>query len=100
MRYFQSLDIETFTNLLIYHDKEITRICAGWEIEKEETCNIILKHFELLGIYTVHPFAFGEMLRKEIIYQLGHSREIQKKRAEIQKEIAKAREKSRTRGGT
>ena len=99
MHFFQAIDIESFVNLMIYHDKEITRICSGWEIEKEEVCEIVVRHFNLLGIFMSQPFAFSETLRKEIIHQLLHSPEIQKKRAEIQQEINKAREKNRNRVG-
>ncbi len=84
---------------MIYQDREIMRLYSSWEIERDEICDVLLRHFENLGVYLVYPYAHAEVLRKEIIRHLLRSEEIQVKRSKIQKEIAKAREKSRSRGG-
>jgi len=98
MRYFQSLDIERFVNLLIYNDREIGAICSSWEIEKEEICELLHKHFQQLGIFSVAPFTHADIIRGEIVNQLHYSPEIKMKRAAIQRDIARARERSRSRG--
>ena len=98
LRYFSALDIERFINLLIYNDREIASVYSSWELEKEDICLILQNHFQQLGIFMVSSFGYAELIRKEIIYQLNNSPDIKTKREAVQRVIARARERSRSRG--
>lgn len=84
---------------MIANDFEISKICDAWEIEREEVITILNTYFLDMGIFTAHPLQHADIIRKEIVHQLRISPEIKKRRAQIQREIAKARERSRARIG-
>lgn len=97
MRFFQSMPTERFVNFLIASDREILQMCMGWEIEKEEVAMIIIDHFKDMGIFSVKPYQHQREMRSFILHFLNHSKIINGRREAIQREIAKAREKSRGR---
>lgn len=99
MKIIRPYNMEAFILSMIANDFEISKICDEWEIEREEVIAILTSHFLDMGIFTVHPLRHADVIRKEIVFQLRSSPEIKKRRAQIQREIAKARERSRARIG-
>jgi hypothetical protein len=98
MEIFRPVYIEGYVKSLILSDREISKICSGWELEREEIINILIAYFSEMGLYTVQPLEHSAIVRKEVVKQLAENKELKRRRQAISQEIEKARERNRTRG--
>ncbi len=97
MKLIRPFYLEGYIISLVLHDLEIAHILVGWEIEKTEVWNLLIEHYNDIGLFTIQPTHQAEIFRKDLIHQLHHSKEIRRRREQIRSEIAKVREKNRAR---
>ena len=95
MRIYQPIPIERLLIHLIQNDRDITKLHAQFEIEKDEIIEIMIQHFHELGIFIVHPGSYWEVIKKHLEDALLYSPELNEKREQVRKRIKKVREKSR-----
>lgn len=97
MRLVRPTYIEGYVLAVLHHDRHAARLATTWQLEKEKISKVLVDHFHELGIYTVLPFKHSLLIHAQIIYLLRNSQELQEARAQVQKEIARARERKGSR---
>lgn len=92
MRFFNPMPIELYINKLIASDKKkVKEIYDKWHIEQDFIIDNLVDHFYALGIETVNPYEFEEMVRNEVIYFLENSSVLKQEQEKILTRIERAR---------
>ena len=78
MRIFHKMSVHQYIHETI-HDKKFAKIIDEWSVDYEDIEEILVAHFEMLGIYEVYPIRHNEIIQDSIFHQLKHNPLIREK---------------------
>jgi hypothetical protein len=71
----ETIPIEIFV-AQVMATKAVTQITDSWPLKSESIVEVVIKHFNDLGVYSVSPFGQYDVMRQELMYFLENSQHI------------------------
>ena len=94
----EKVPVEIFVQQ-VFATRAVQQVVDQWPIKAEVGFNLVLRHLEELGIFSVEPIAQGPIISKQIIFFLQNSPAIVESIAKARKAAADAARSSRNRLG-
>ncbi len=71
----ETIPIEIFV-AQVMATKAVLQITDSWPLKSESIVEVVIKHFNDLGVYSVSPFGQYDVMREELMYFLENSQHI------------------------
>ena len=94
----EKVPLEVFVRQ-VFATRAVQQIVDRWPIKAEIGLDLVVKHLEELGIFTVEPMVQGPVISKQIVFFLQNSPSIIEAIAQTRKAAAKAAKSSKSRAG-
>ena len=98
MRVFHKIGIRQYVYDTI-HDRKVGKIIDEWSVDYEDIEEILVDHFEMMGIYEVLPMQQDHVLRDTILYQLKYNPKIREKVEYMRKLLEEQSARIKRKGG-
>ena len=99
MKIKYSMPIELYIKAVINEDRDASKITETWNLEKDEIMEVLVDHFQSLGIFKVLPMQHAKIIYENVIFQLHNSPILLDKIEKVNESIRKLKERHSRRHG-